>query len=111
MAHYYTKGLASEHVITKLANLAAQVSINDKELMVQGHPDIFISSSSSTTTHDDDDGNNDMKENNSSSNTNVKFSNGEPVIIELKDTSSGERMDFKNSTFKSYLNQLLYYLV
>jgi hypothetical protein len=52
---------------------------------VQGHPDIFVSGK--------------------------EESKGDPVIIELKDTSSGERLDFKNSTFKSYLNQLLYYLV
>jgi hypothetical protein len=32
-------------------------------------------------------------------------------IVELKDTVSGKRFDITDSTFKSYLRQLLYYLV
>src|ERR1051326_2027018 len=35
----------------------------------------------------------------------------EPVIIELKDSIRGERLNFSHPTFKSYLSQLLYYMV
>ena len=35
----------------------------------------------------------------------------ETQIVELKDTVSGKRFDITDSTFKSYLRQLLYYLV
>jgi CRISPR/Cas system-associated exonuclease Cas4 (RecB family) len=37
--------------------------------------------------------------------------NGNKVIIELKDTTSGKRLDINNYTFRSYLRQLLYYLI
>jgi hypothetical protein len=33
------------------------------------------------------------------------------VIVELKDTVNGRRLDFYDSTFRSYLRQLLYYMV
>ena len=33
------------------------------------------------------------------------------VIVELKDTVSGRRLNFYDSTFRSYLRQLLYYMV
>jgi hypothetical protein len=107
MVHHFTKGLASEHVITSMAGIgAAQVPVVNSDIGVQGHPDLFIEKNKN---HDNNNNNNNTVEDDSS--VNVNFSNGEQVIIELKDTSSGERMDFKNSTFKSYLNQLLYYLV
>jgi CRISPR/Cas system-associated exonuclease Cas4 (RecB family) len=35
----------------------------------------------------------------------------ECVVIELKDTVSGRRLDFYDSTFRAYLRQLLYYMV
>jgi hypothetical protein len=35
---------------------------------------------------------------------------GDDVIVELKDTINGKRLDFSDSTFRSYLRQLLYYL-
>ncbi|MDW0230237.1 MAG: hypothetical protein QOA20_10420 [Nitrososphaeraceae archaeon] len=37
--------------------------------------------------------------------------NGNKVIIELKDTTSGKRLDINDYTFRSYLRQLLYYLI
>ena len=37
--------------------------------------------------------------------------NGNKVIIELKDTTSGNRLDINDYTFRSYLRQLLYYLI
>jgi hypothetical protein len=36
---------------------------------------------------------------------------GQSVIVELKDTVNGRRLDFYDSTFRSYLRQLLYYMV
>lgn len=36
---------------------------------------------------------------------------GNKVIIELKDTTSGKRLDINDYTFRSYLRQLLYYLI
>src|SRR5918911_964063 len=35
---------------------------------------------------------------------------GDDVVVELKDTINGKRLDFSDSTFRSYLRQLLYYL-
>lgn len=35
----------------------------------------------------------------------------ECVVIELKDTVSGRRLDFYDNTFRAYLRQLLYYMV
>jgi CRISPR/Cas system-associated exonuclease Cas4 (RecB family) len=39
------------------------------------------------------------------------MSNKEDVIVELKDTVNGRRLNFYDSTFRAYLRQLLYYLV
>jgi predicted small integral membrane protein len=36
---------------------------------------------------------------------------GKDTIVELKDTVGGKRLDFYDETFRSYLRQLLYYLV
>lgn len=36
---------------------------------------------------------------------------GDDVIVELKDTLSGKRLDITDEKFRSYLRQLLYYLV
>ena len=36
---------------------------------------------------------------------------GKDIIVELKDTVAGKRLDFYDETFRSYLRQLLYYLV
>lgn len=38
-------------------------------------------------------------------------SDGKKVIIELKDTVTGKRLDINDYTFRSYLRQLLYYLI
>jgi hypothetical protein len=35
---------------------------------------------------------------------------GDDLVVELKDTVNGKRLDFSNTTFRSYLRQLLYYL-
>jgi len=39
------------------------------------------------------------------------MSDEKDVIVELKDTVNGRRLDFSDSTFRSYLRQLLYYMV
>ena len=39
------------------------------------------------------------------------MSDQKSVIVELKDTVNGRRLDFYDSTFRSYLRQLLYYMV
>src|SRR5712691_3049603 len=38
-------------------------------------------------------------------------SKGQSVIVELKDTVNGKRLDITDQKFRSYLRQLLYYLV
>ena len=35
---------------------------------------------------------------------------GDDLVVELKDTVNGKRLNFSDTTFKSYLRQLLYYL-
>lgn len=35
---------------------------------------------------------------------------GDDLVVELKDTVNGKRLDFSDPTFRSYLRQLLYYL-
>jgi hypothetical protein len=35
---------------------------------------------------------------------------GNDLVVELKDTVNGKRLDFSHDTFRSYLRQLLYYL-
>lgn len=35
---------------------------------------------------------------------------GNNLVVELKDTVNGKRLDFSDTTFRSYLRQLLYYL-
>jgi hypothetical protein len=39
------------------------------------------------------------------------MSDEKDVIVELKDTVNGRRLDFYDNTFRSYLRQLLYYMV
>lgn len=82
--HHFVRGESSEFIITKLASIGvAQADIEMEGIVA--HPDIM--------------------------------SNNENVIIELKDTVNGTRInhsnfyDDKNDTFRSYLRQILYYLV
>jgi hypothetical protein len=41
----------------------------------------------------------------------IDNTDGKKLIIELKDTVAGKRLDINDYTFRSYLRQLLYYLV
>src|SRR5918911_2536179 len=82
--HHFVRGESSEFIITKLASIGvAQADIEMEGIVA--HPDIM--------------------------------SSDENVIIELKDTVNGTRInhsnfyDDKNDTFRSYLRQILYYLV
>ena len=82
--HHFVRGESSEFIITKLASIGvAQADIEMDGIVA--HPDIMSSDKN--------------------------------VIIELKDTVNGTRInhsnfyDDKNDTFRSYLRQILYYLV
>lgn len=85
--HHFVRGESSEFIITQLADLGvAQANIEMDGIFA--HPDIMSSKG-------DDHG--------------VNSGNG--VIVELKDTVNGRHLDFYDDTFRSYLRQLLYYLV
>jgi hypothetical protein len=85
--HHFVRGESSEFIITQLADLGvAQANIEMDGILA--HPDIMSSKG-------DDHG----------------VSSGNGVIVELKDTVNGRHLDFYDDTFRSYLRQLLYYLV
>lgn len=85
--HHFVRGESSEFIITQLADLGvAQANIEMDGIFA--HPDIMSSKG-------DDHG----------------VSSGNGVIVELKDTVNGRHLDFYDDTFRSYLRQLLYYLV
>jgi len=85
--HHFVRGESSEFIITQLADLGvAQANIEMDGIFA--HPDIMSSK-------EDDHG----------------VSSGNGVIVELKDTVNGRHLDFYDDTFRSYLRQLLYYLV
>lgn len=81
----FVRGEASEFVITKLANIgAAQVRIELDGIIAR--PDILRHGK--------------------------ELSVDDFLVVELKDSASvGRRLDFNDFKFKSYLQQLLYYLV
>ncbi len=94
--HHFVRGEASEFVITDLANMG----IAQAELEMDGliaHPDIMSENEIG-------------EENEILAEAGVK-AKGQSIIVELKDTVTGRRLDFYDSTFRSYLRQLLYYLV
>jgi hypothetical protein len=84
--HHFVRGESSEFVITQLAKMGvAQADIEMDGIVA--HPDIMSSKG-------DD------------------YAGGASgVIVELKDTVNGRRLDFYDDTFRSYLRQILYYLV
>jgi hypothetical protein len=85
--HHFVRGESSEFIITQLADLGvAQANIEMDGIFA--HPDIMSSKG-------DDHG----------------VSSGNGLIVELKDTVNGRHLDFYDDTFRSYLRQLLYYLV
>jgi CRISPR/Cas system-associated exonuclease Cas4 (RecB family) len=80
--HHFVRGESSEFVITELASLGvAQATIEMDGIVA--HPDIM----------------------------NEVEDEVEDVIVELKDTVHGKRLDITDDTFRAYLRQLLYYLV
>jgi hypothetical protein len=80
--HHFIRGEASEFVITELANMGvAQAEVEMDG--ITAHPDIMSD----------------------------KQKGGGGVIVELKDTVNGKRLDFCDDIFRSYLRQLLYYMV
>ena len=91
--HHFVRGEASEFVITNLANMGvAQAELEMDGLIA--HPDIM---------------NTEDKEAVEESAT--MKPQGHSVIVELKDTVSGKRLDITDQRFASYLRQILYYLV
>ena len=94
--HHFVRGEASEFVITDLANMGvAQAELEMDGLIA--HPDIMSENEIG-------------EENERLVEAGVK-AKGQSVIVELKDTVNGRRLDVYDSTFRSYLRQLLYYLV
>ena len=92
--HHFVRGEASEFVITNLANMGvAQAELEMDGLIA--HPDIM---------------NEENGEGGGEEETEVK-AKGQSVIVELKDTVNGKRLDITDQKFTSYLRQLLYYLV
>ncbi len=92
--HHFVRGEASEFVITDLANMGvAQAELEMDGLIA--HPDIM---------------NEEKGEGGGEEATEVK-AKGQSVIVELKDTVNGRSLDITDQKFRSYLRQLLYYLV
>lgn len=90
--HHFVRGEASEFVITNLANMGvAQAELEMDGLIA--HPDIM---------------NEEKGEEEEATEVRAK---GQSVIVELKDTVNGRRLDITDQIFTSYLRQLLYYLV
>ena len=92
--HHFVRGEASEFVITNLAN----IGVAQAELEMDGliaHPDIM---------------NEEKGDAGGVESTEVKAKR-QSVIVELKDTVNGKRLDITDQKFTSYLRQLLYYLV
>ncbi|MGC2575025.1 MAG: hypothetical protein WA364_26235 [Candidatus Nitrosopolaris sp.] len=93
--HHFVRGEASEFVITNLANMGvAQAELEMDGLIA--HPDIM--------NEEKGEGGGEEEE------AEVK-TKGQSVIVELKDTLNGKRLDITDQKFTSYLRQLLYYLV
>jgi hypothetical protein len=91
--HHFVRGEASEFVITNLANMGvAQAELEMDGLIA--HPDIM---------------NIENKEAVEESATMKPL--GHSVIVELKDTVNGKRLDITDQRLASYLRQILYYLV
>jgi len=94
--HHFVRGEASEFVITDLANMG----VSQAELEMDGliaHPDIMSENEKG-------------EENERLIEAGVK-AKGQSVIVELKDTVNGRSLDITDQKFRSYLRQLLYYLV
>jgi len=93
--HHFVRGEASEFVITNLANMGvAQAELEMDGLIA--HPDIM--------SEEKGEGGEEVEA------TEAK-TKGQSVIVELKDTVNGRRLDITDQKFTSYLRQLLYYLV
>jgi hypothetical protein len=93
--HHFVRGEASEFVITNLANMGvAQAELEMDGLIA--HPDIMSE--------------NEKGERGGEEPTEAQ-AKGHSVIVELKDTVNGKRLDITDQKFTSFLRQLLYYLV
>lgn len=99
--HHFTRGESSEYILTELANIGVKPE-HVKKFGVVARPDFYAEQIANDTAVE------------------ITFENGEramimlksdQLIVELKDTVTGERMDLDNDIFKSYLRQLTYYMV
>ena len=93
----FVRGESSEHVLVRLADMG----ISQMELLFEGdliaRPDLMTGAQSGRTESQDA--------------VTTKKANETEIIVEFKDTKSFERLKPDTKRFKSYLRQLLYYLV
>lgn len=91
--HHFVRGEASEFVITNLANMGvAQAELEMDGLIA--HPDIM-----------------NIENKEGVEESTIMKPLGHSVIVELKDTVNGKRLNITDQRFTSYLRQILYYLV
>ncbi|TVP40735.1 hypothetical protein NARC_60122 [Candidatus Nitrosocosmicus arcticus] len=93
----FVRGESSEYVLVGLAD----IGVTQKELLFEddliARPDLMTGSSSHKSEFQNT--------------ISTKKDNEAEIIVEFKDTKSFERLTPDNKRFKSYLRQLLYYLV
>lgn len=93
----FVRGESSEYVLVRLAD----IGISQMELIFEDNliarPDLMTRAQSGRTESQDA--------------VNTKKTNEAEIIVEFKDTKSFERLKPDSKRFKSYLRQLLYYLV
>lgn len=100
--HHFTRGEASEYILTQMAKLGQKPDEPIEKLGVIARPDFYTERSGIEKIID-------VPLEDGSSITVALESDS--LIVELKDTVTGERMDFNDDIFRSYLRQLSYYLV
>ena len=93
----FVRGEASEHALVNLANLGVSQFELFFENDLVARPDLMTSNSVQT-----------MNQNNK---TSVKDTLSSEIIVEFKDTKSMTRLTPESPRFRSYLRQLLYYLI
>lgn len=100
--HHFTRGEASEYILTQMAKLGQKPDEPIEKLGVIARPDFYTEKAGIEKVLE-------VPLEDGSSITIALESDS--LIVELKDTVTGERMDFDNFVFRSYLRQLSYYMV
>lgn len=100
--HHFTRGEASEYILTQMAKLGQKPDAPIEKLGVIARPDFYTEKAGIEKVLDIplEDGS-----------TITIALESDSVVVELKDTVTGERMEFDNFVFRSYLRQLAYYMV